>query len=210
MYKVIKRGIDILAALILLVLTSPLLLLSFLLIKMESPKESVLFRQIRVGKDDKEFVIHKYRTMNNKKDDDGNLLPDNQRQTKVGKFLRKTSIDELPQLLNILKGDMSFIGPRPLPVQYLPWYSEEELKRHTVLPGISGWAQVNGRNNISWDEKLKYDIYYVDNMSFLLDFKIVCMTLMKVIKSSDVVTRDTENIGEVDFDKYRQKEISNR
>jgi lipopolysaccharide/colanic/teichoic acid biosynthesis glycosyltransferase len=138
------------------------------------------FFQTRPGKDEKLFRIVKFKTMNDKKDSEGNFLSDAERLTRIGRFVRKTSLDEIPQLLNVLKGDMSLIGPRPLLVQYLPLYNAEQKQRHNVRPGITGWAQVNGRNAISWEQKFAYDLWYVDNCSFLLDIKIVVLTLKKV------------------------------
>jgi lipopolysaccharide/colanic/teichoic acid biosynthesis glycosyltransferase len=150
----------------------------------------LFFTQQRPGKDEKLFKIIKFKTMNDKKDEHGNLLPDVKRITKVGKFIRKTSLDEIPQLLNVIKGDMSIIGPRPLLVSYLPLYNQEQSKRHKVKPGITGWAQVNGRNTISWKEKFSLDIYYVNNLSFQLDLKILLMTIKKVLLSDDVNSGD--------------------
>lgn len=144
------------------------------------------FFQERPGKDGKIFRVVKFKTMTDERDADGKLLPDAQRLTKVGRFVRSTSIDELPQLWNVFKGDMSLIGPRPLVVKYLPLYSPEQARRHEVRPGITGWAQINGRNNISWQKKFEYDVWYVDNLSFGLDCKIILKTLMKVIKRSDI------------------------
>jgi len=146
----------------------------------------ILFRQNRPGYKEKIFSIYKFRTMTNEKNKDGNLLPDNQRLVGVGKFIRSTSLDELPQLFNVLKGEMSFVGPRPLLIEYLPLYDDTQKRRHSVLPGITGWAQVNGRNAISWEQKFEYDIWYVDNQSFLLDMKILWLTLLKVVKRSDI------------------------
>jgi len=146
----------------------------------------VIFRQKRPGKDEKIFEIYKFRTMTNERDESGNLLPDEQRLKGIGKFIRSTSLDELPQLFNVLKGDMSFVGPRPLLVEYLPLYNETQRKRHNVLPGITGWAQVNGRNAISWEQKFEYDVWYVENQSFLLDMKILWMTFLKVVKRSGI------------------------
>jgi len=146
----------------------------------------VTFRQKRPGKDEKIFEIYKFRTMTNERDENGNLLPDEKRLKGIGKFIRSTSLDELPQLFNVLKGDMSFVGPRPLLVEYLPLYNETQRKRHNVLPGITGWAQVNGRNAISWEQKFEYDVWYVENQSFLLDMKILWMTFLKVVKRSGI------------------------
>ena len=172
-------------ALILIILFSPIYIIVSLLIlwKMGRP---ILFRQKRPGKDEKIFGIYKFRTMTNEKDADGNLLPDEQRLVGIGKFIRSTSLDELPQLFNVLKGEMSFVGPRPLLIEYLDLYNDEQKRRHSVLPGITGWAQVNGRNAISWEQKFEYDVWYVDHQSFLLDMKILWMTFLKVIKRSDI------------------------
>lgn len=160
--------------------------------------QPVIFTQERPGKDGKIFKVIKFKTMTDERDAEGNLLPDAQRLTKVGKFVRSTSIDELPQLINILKGDMSFIGPRPLLVKYLPLYSPEQMRRHEVRPGISGWAQVNGRNTITFTKQFEYDVYYVDHLSFWLDVKIFFMTILKVFKREGIseegqATRETFN-----------------
>ena len=144
------------------------------------------FVQKRPGKSEKIFSIIKFKTMNDLKDPEGNLLPDNERMTTVGTFVRKTSLDEIPQLINVLKGDMSLIGPRPLIIEYLPVYNETQKKRHNVRPGITGWAQVNGRNSITWKKKFEYDVWYVENCSFLFDLKILGLTLKKVVKKEDV------------------------
>ena len=144
------------------------------------------FKQERPGKDAKIFKVVKFKTMTDERDTEGNLLPDAERLTKVGKFVRSTSIDELPQLFNVLKGDMALIGPRPLLVQYLPLYSKEQARRHEVRPGISGWAQCHGRNNISWTEKFKLDVWYVDHVSLMTDLKVIWITVMKVLKRADI------------------------
>ena len=146
----------------------------------------ILFRQKRPGKDEKIFGIYKFRTMTNEKDADGNLLPDEQRLVGIGKFIRSTSLDELPQLFNVLNGEMSFVGPRPLLIEYLDLYNETQKRRHDVKPGITGWAQVNGRNAISWEQKFEYDVWYVDHQSFWLDMKILWMTFLKVVQRSDI------------------------
>ncbi|OMD37958.1 sugar transferase [Paenibacillus odorifer] len=179
-YLVVKKGIDWFIALLMIFLTSSIMIAATIVIKIGS-KGPILFRQKRPGKNGKIFTVYKFRTMSLETDQEGNLLPDILRMTKVGSFLRKCSIDELPQLFNILKGDMSFIGPRPLLVQYLEHYTEEQNRRHEVVPGISGWAQVNGRNTISWEEKFRYDVWYVDHISFMLDMKIVFMTIKNVL-----------------------------
>ena len=174
-----KRFFDVTVALCALLFLLPIVIFVALLIriKLGSP---ILFTQERPGLNGRVFKMMKFRTMLDGKDKEGNLLPDEQRMTKFGAFLRSTSLDELPGLLNVLKGDMSLVGPRPLLVQYLPLYNEEQARRHNVRPGITGWAQVNGRNAISWEEKFKLDVWYVDNKSFLLDLKILFLTVKKV------------------------------
>ncbi|OMD74819.1 sugar transferase [Paenibacillus odorifer] len=179
-YLVVKKTLDWITACFLIILSSPIMLAATIAIKIGS-KGPVLFRQKRPGKMGKIFTVYKFRTMSLETDQDGNLLPDILRMTRVGSFLRKCSIDELPQLFNILKGDMSFIGPRPLLVQYLKHYTPEQNRRHEVVPGISGWAQVNGRNTISWEEKFQYDVWYVDHISVSLDTKIVFKTIKNVL-----------------------------
>lgn len=176
---------DKLLAFLLIILFSPIYLIVSLLIwwKMGKP---ILFRQQRPGLHEKIFGIYKFRTMTNDKDENGELLPDEQRLVGVGKFIRSTSLDELPQLFNVLKGDMSFVGPRPLLIEYLPLYNDEQKRRHDVKPGITGWAQVNGRNAISWEQKFDYDVWYVEHQSFWLDMKILWMTFLKVVKRSDI------------------------
>lgn len=193
MYKnYIKRDLDILFALLLIIVTSPILILSALLIKYET-KGPVFFRQDRVGKNYQEFKIYKFRTMRIETVMNGQLLTDSQRITRMGAYLRKTSIDELPQLFNILMGEMSFIGPRPLLPQYLELYDEDQLRRHEVMSGISGWAQVNGRNTISWEDKFKFDVYYVNHVCLKLDIKILFFTIYKVFgrKNIDYSVNDT-------------------
>ena len=181
----IKSIFDKTLALFLIILFSPIYIVVSLLIffKMGSP---ILFRQKRPGYKEKIFGIYKFRTMTNEKDEFGNLLPDDKRLVGIGKFIRSTSLDELPQLFNVLKGEMSFVGPRPLLVEYLPLYNQKQKRRHDVKPGITGWAQVNGRNAISWEQKFDYDVWYVDNQSFWLDIKILWLTFLKVVKRSDI------------------------
>lgn len=181
-----KRFFDLFIALILTVVTIPLHIVIILLIWMADGKEGVFFRQVRVGKDEKLFVLYKYRTMRTIKGEDGKLLSDLKRLSSIGRFLRSLSLDELPQLYNVLKGDMSLIGPRPLLERYLSLYSEEQKRRHQVRPGITGWAQVNGRNAISWQKKFELDVWYVDHCSWLLDLKIVGLTLIKVLSRDGV------------------------
>ena len=180
MYKKgFKRLIDVTAAVLVLIFFSPLFIGVYLLLMLS--QNSAFFTQDRPGKNGKVFKLIKFKTMSDKRDAQGNLLPDAERITKVGKWGRSTSLDELPQLINVLKGDMSLIGPRPLLIKYLPLYSETQKRRHEVKPGITGWAQVNGRNAISWNKKFEYDVWYVDHLSFLLDCKIVWRTIKKVI-----------------------------
>lgn len=180
-----KRLFDIAVSGTALVLLSPVIVTSAVLItkKLGSP---VLFKQTRPGKDGEPFEIYKFRTMTDERDAHGELLPDAERLTDFGKTLRKLSIDELPQLFNVLKGDISLVGPRPLLMQYLPLYNEHQKRRMEVRPGITGWAQVNGRNNISWEEKFDLDVWYVDHQSFILDLYIIYLTVVKVFKQSDI------------------------
>ena len=185
-YKYIKRVLDIISSLLAIILLSPLLLLLTAAGAVEM-KGNPFFTQERPGKDEKIFKLIKFRTMTNAKDKDGNLLSDADRLTGYGKFLRNTSLDELPELFNILKGDMSVIGPRPLLVQYLPYYTEQEKHRHDVRPGLSGLAQVNGRNNVAWEEKFAWDVKYVNEMNLILDIKILFQTVFNVLKRDDVV-----------------------
>ncbi|TGV03927.1 sugar transferase [Flavivirga rizhaonensis] len=191
MYKnIIKPFFDYIVAIIAIILLSPIIFITTLLLCFANDGKPFFF-QVRPGKNEKHFKIIKFKTMNDKKDADGKLLPDTYRLTSIGKLVRKTSIDELPQLINILKGDMSLIGPRPLLIQYLPFYKQNEKKRHTVKPGITGLAQVNGRNNINWDSKLKLDADYVDHLSFKMDMNILIKTIYKVIGSKDVAIDNT-------------------
>ncbi len=187
MYKhCFKRFLDFCISLIALICLSPLLLLVTIWLHYANKGAGAFFLQERPGKDAKIFKVIKFKTMTDERDADGNLLPDADRLTKVGKFVRSTSIDELPQLINVLKGDMALIGPRPLLVQYLPLYTEEQARRHEVRPGISGWAQCHGRNAISWTDKFKLDVWYVDHVSFLTDLKVIWITIMKVLKRADI------------------------
>ena len=182
---IIKRSFDILCALGGLIILSPVFIICAILIrtKLGSP---IFFRQRRIGKDNKEFEMIKFRTMKDAFDKNGNDLPDDQRMTKLGKILRSLSLDELPELINILKGEMSLIGPRPLLVQYLPLYNERQIKRHDVTPGLTGWAQINGRNSLNWSEKFELDVWYVENWSLSLDIKIFFMTFYKVFKREGI------------------------
>ncbi|EAI5383075.1 undecaprenyl phosphate N,N'-diacetylbacillosamine 1-phosphate transferase [Campylobacter jejuni] len=182
--KVFKRIFDFILALVLLVLFSPVILITALLLKIT--QGSVIFTQNRPGLDEKIFKIYKFKTMSDERDEKGELLSDELRLKAFGKIVRSLSLDELLQLFNVLKGDMSFVGPRPLLVEYLPLYNKEQKLRHKVRPGITGWAQVNGRNAISWQKKFELDVYYVKNISFLLDLKIIFLTALKVLKRSGV------------------------
>ena len=186
--SLVKRPIGFLGALAALILLSPLFLATIVLLFFANKGAGVFFTQDRPGKNEKIFKALKFKTMTDERDAEGNLLPDADRLTPVGKFVRSTSIDELPQLINILKGDMAFIGPRPLLVQYLPLYSEEQHRRHDVTPGMSGWAQVNGRNNISWTKKFELDVYYVDHISAAMDIKVFFTTIKKVLMRADINT----------------------
>ena len=186
MYKTfIKRILDFVVSFSLLLFISPIIFVVYIILFIQN-KGNALFFQDRPGMLGKKIRIVKFKSMTDAKDHYGNLLPDNERITKFGTFIRKTSLDELPQLINVLKGDMSLIGPRPLLFKYMPLYSEEQKRRHTVKPGITGWAQINGRNSISWTKKFEFDIYYVDNLSFLFDLKILWLTLIKVLKREGV------------------------
>lgn len=187
MYKhFFKRCLSLIGAVLALVLIGWLILLVWLFLHFANKGAGAFFLQERPGKDGKIYEVIKFKTMTDERDADGKLLPDAQRLTKVGKIVRSLSIDELPQLINILKGDMSFIGPRPLLVKYLPLYSAEQMRRHEVRPGISGWAQVNGRNTITFTKQFEYDVYYVDHLTFWLDVKIFFMTIIKVFKREGI------------------------
>ncbi|MFP7735339.1 sugar transferase [Priestia aryabhattai] len=192
-----KRVMDLVTSLTLLTLFSPVMLFTAIVVrlKMGAP---VLFKQQRPGKDGKPFYLYKFRTMANLEDKQGNLLSDQVRLTGTGKFLRKHSLDELPQLINVVKGDMSLVGPRPLLMEYLSLYTEEQMLRHNVRPGITGWAQVNGRNAITWEEKFKLDTWYVRNQSMFLDFKILLFTVLKVVKKEGITQQ-----GHVTIEKFK-------
>lgn len=200
--KYIKRLIDIVCSGIALIILSPVLLITAILvrIKLGSP---VIFKQERPGLHEKVFSLYKFRSMTDANDKDGNLLPDEDRLPAFGRKLRATSLDELPELWNIFKGEMAVVGPRPLLVQYLPFYTDEEAHRHDVRPGLTGWAQVNGRNVTMWDERLQQDLYYVKNCSLLLDLKILFMTVMKVVKKSDIMVGAQYGEGHGKLDKVR-------
>ena len=186
MYKYLKSTIDFIASIFALLILFPFLLLVIIFLSFANKGAGVFFLQERPGRNAKPFKIIKFKTMTEERDNDGNLLPDADRLTKVGALVRSLSIDELPQFVNVLKGDMSFIGPRPLLFNYVPLYSKEQYRRHDVRPGISGWAQVNGRNNISWTKKFELDVWYVENISFVLDVKILYLTVLKIFKRSGI------------------------
>lgn len=191
--KFFKRFLDILLSLIFLIVVSPVLLLiliSLILVNKGNP----FFFQPRPGKNEKIFTLIKFKTMNDKVDAEGNLLADKNRLTSIGKYIRKTSMDEISQMINVLKGDMSLVGPRPLLIEYLTLYNKEQARRHEVRPGITGWAQVNGRNAISWEEKFKLDVYYVDHISFLFDLKILILTFWKVFKQEGINSNTAETM----------------
>lgn len=201
----IKRIVDFLCSLLLIVVLSPIFMMMMMIVRINlgSP---IFFRQKRPGCYGKPFYIYKFRTMTDDRDEDGYLLPDEVRLTKTGKIIRKLSLDELPQLFNVLKGEMSFVGPRPLLMNYLSLYTEEQARRHEVRPGITGWAQVNGRNAISWEDKFKLDVWYVDNQSFWLDIKILFLTVLKVFKSEGI-----NQDGQATMEKFKgssQKKVS--
>ena len=202
--KYIKRFLDILLSLSVLILFSPLLLLTAILvrIKLGAP---VLFSQERPGYRGKIFRIYKFRSMSDKRNAEGELLPDEERLTSFGKLLRASSLDELPEMFNILRGEMSLIGPRPLLPKYLPWYTKEEMRRHEVLPGLTGLAQVNGRNALNWEERFRLDVSYVDHLSFLLDCKILLLTVKKVFTREGVLSGDAQTT--IDLDEYRKEQL---
>lgn len=185
-YRVFKRFIDFIVSLIGLIILSPVLLLLTIILTFQN-RGSAFFFQPRPGKNEEIFKVIKFKTMNDSKDSQGKLLPDAQRLTPIGRFIRKTSFDELPQLINVLKGDMSLVGPRPLLVEYLPYYSSEEKLRHSIRPGITGLAQVSGRNTLSWDKRLEIDVYYAKNVSFELDVRIFLLTIRNVINQKDII-----------------------
>lgn len=196
MYKhFFKRLFGFLGALVAVLLLSPLFIVVTIWLHYANKGAGAFFYQTRIGKGEKPFKVFKFKSMTDERDENGNLLPDAQRLTKAGKFVRSTSIDELPQFFNILKGDMAFIGPRPLPPVYLPYYNKHEAHRHDVRPGISGWAQVNGRKNITWDHKLECDVYYVEHLTLWLDIKIFFMTIYKVFKRESVGVESSGNVS---------------
>ena len=200
-YLLFKKVIDFIFAVLLLVLASPFMLICAILIKIEDGEGPVIYKQDRIGKDLKVFKVYKFRSMKVEMIRDGKIIPDEERMLRTGDIFRKLSLDELPQLFNIIRGEMSFIGPRPMPILYLAYFTDEELHRHDITPGISGWAQVNGRNYMTWDQRFQYDLDYVENISFALDFKILLLTIKKVFLRSDVGVRG------VDFEDLSLHEI---
>ena len=198
---IFKRFVDIICSFLVLIFLGWLLFLLAILVRIKLGKP-VLFCQERIGKDCKVFKLYKFRTMTDERDASGELLPDVVRLTPFGKFLRTTSLDELPEVINILKGDMSLIGPRPLVTQYLPYYTEEENQRHDVRPGLSGWAQVNGRNSVNWEERFAYDVDYVKKITFLRDVRIILLTVKTAVKREDIGVRGES--APMDFDQYRR------
>jgi len=202
MYKhFFKRVIDFTIVLVTLLIIWPVLLVITIWLHFANKGAGAFFTQERPGKDGKIFKVIKFKSMTDERDADGNLLPDAQRLTKVGSFVRKTSIDELPQLINVLKGDMALIGPRPLLPEYMPYYTEREQLRHTVRPGITGWAQVNGRNNVSWDQKLEYDAFYVEHLSLGMDIKVLITTIKNVLERKDVVVVPSTKAGKLNVER---------
>ena len=201
-----KRIIDFIIALLALICLSPLLLVVTIWLHFANKGAGAFFFQERPGRGEKIFKIWKFKTMTDERDENGELLPDAQRLTKAGRFVRASSIDELPQLVNVLKGDMALIGPRPLLVKYLPYYREEERLRHTVRPGITGWAQVCGRTTVTWDDKLAHDVEYVKNLSFAMDAKIIWLTIRNVLKGADTDLQDES----LDLDVIREKEFNEK
>uniref|UniRef100_UPI0040275819 sugar transferase n=1 Tax=Eubacterium sp. TaxID=142586 RepID=UPI0040275819 len=208
MYKYIKRAFDFISALIALILFSSILLIVSILVKTKlgSP---VIFKQERPGLNNEIFTLYKFRTMTYERDKNGELLPDEVRLTKFGMFLRNTSLDELPELINILKGDMSVVGPRPLLVQYIPLYNAHQIRRAEVKPGLTGWAQANGRNSITWEEKFDMDVYYVDNCSLLLDIKILFLTVKNVIKREGINSDTSATMEVFTGTPQTEKEVAN-
>lgn len=201
-----KRPLDITLSLIGLIVLSPVMIIVALLVRIKLGRP-VIFKQERPGLNEKIFTMYKFRTMTDEKDENGKLLPDNERLTKFGKLLRSTSLDELPELFNILKGDMSIVGPRPLAVSYLPYYNDFEKQRHMARPGLTGLAQVNGRNSLSWEKRFQYDVKYIYNMSFILDVKIIIKTINRVLRRSDIGVAGIDRPE--NFYDYRKKQINN-
>ena len=201
--KYVKRLLDFIISFLAIIILSPVMLIIYILVRIKLGKPAI-FKQQRPGKNEKIFTLYKFRTMTDERDEDGNLLPDEKRLTKFGKILRSTSLDELPELFNILKGNMAIVGPRPLAVQYLPYYTEEEKHRHDVRPGLTGLAQIHGRNCIDWGKKFEYDLSYIKDISLINDLKIILKTMVKVFEREGIAVRG-EGVN-IDFDEYRKKE----
>ncbi len=201
--KKIKRLLDFVLSLLALIILSPIMFIIYILVRIKLGKP-VIFKQERPGKNEKIFTLYKFRTMTDKRNEEGELLLDQERITKFGKILRNTSLDELPELINIIKGDMSIVGPRPLATKYLPYYNEKEKHRHDVRPGLTGLAQINGRNALNWEQRFEYDLKYIHHISFINDCKIIVKTIKKVLKKEDIITRGTGK--NVDFNVYRQQQ----
>lgn len=193
--ELLKRVFDLAFAIILFIVLSPVMLVCALMVYLSMGKP-VFFKQLRAGQHGKAFCLYKFRTMTDDRDEKGNLLPDGLRLTPLGKFLRRTSLDELPQLINVIKGDLSFVGPRPLLMEYLPRYTPQQARRHEVKPGITGWAQINGRNAVSWEEKFELDVWYVDHRSFWLDMKILFRTVIEVLRQRGISAPGTDTMPE--------------
>lgn len=200
--KYIKRILDFILSLLAIIILSPIMLIIYMLVRIKLGKPAI-FKQQRPGKDEKIFTLYKFRTMTDERDEDGNLLPDGKRLTKFGKTLRNTSLDELPELFNILKGDMAIVGPRPLLIRYLPYYTEEERHRHNVRPGLTGLAQISGRNTTNWTERFKIDILYAEEVTLFLDIKIILKTIKKVLKKEDILISGINNIEDLDVERKK-------
>lgn len=207
--KYLKPFLDFVVALLGFVILSPLFVVVVILLFIANDGKPFFF-QLRPGLHEKIFKVIKFKTMNDKKDKNGNLLPDSERLTRLGQFIRKTSLDEIPQLLNVIKGDMSLIGPRPLLIKYLPYFTQMERKRFTVKPGITGWAQVNGRNNLDWDKRFKLDVYYVENLSFKLDIIIIIKTLKNIVTSEGIVVDPRALMSDLDIERKDTKNGFNK
>ena len=203
--KYVKRILDFTLSLLALIVLSPIMLILYILVRIKLGNP-VIFKQMRPGKDEKIFKLYKFRTMTDEKDEQGNLLPDEQRLTKFGKFLRSTSLDELPELINIIKGDMAIVGPRPLLVRYLPYYTENEKHRHDVRPGLTGYAQVNGRNALGWDRRLQMDVDYSRNLTFIGDIKILLKTISKVVKKDGILVGNEQVIQSLDKERRNNED----
>lgn len=205
--KYVKRVLDFILSLLALIVLSPVLLILFVLVRVKLGKPAI-FKQERPGLNEKIFTLYKFRTMTDERDENGNLLPDEKRLTKFGKILRSTSLDELPELFNILKGDMSIVGPRPLAVRYLPYYNDEERHRHDTRPGLTGLAQINGRNALEWETRFEYDIKYVTNITFVNDCNLILKTVKKVFKKENVIVKEQNSLK--DFDIYRKEQVHDK